>query len=166
MMHEERVIEKISKRAQTNVCVDGIDNLAVHFAKCCSPVPGEPIVGFITRGRGLAIHHMNCPRIRNLEPERHVECHWDPRMADATQATRSVNLQVVATDRIGILQDVIKVMSEMKINISQTHCRTLSDSMQCLLTFEVQVVDIKQLNMLIRNIQRTPGVITAERSTS
>ncbi len=166
MMHEERVIEKLSKRAQTNVCVDGIDNLAVHFAKCCSPVPGEPIVGFITRGRGLAIHHMNCPRIRNLEPERHVECHWDPRMADATQATRSVNLQVVATDRIGILQDVIKVMSEMKINISQTHCRTLADSMQCLLTFEVQVVDIKQLNMLIRNIQRTPGVITAERSTS
>ncbi len=166
MMREERVLEKITKRAQTNVCVDGIDNLAIHFAKCCSPVPGEPIVGFITRGRGLAIHHMNCPRIRNLEPERHVECHWDPRMADATQATRSVNIQVVATDRIGILQDVIKVMSEMKINISQTHCRTLSDSMQGILTFEVQVVDIKQLNMLLRNIQRTPGVISAERCSS
>ncbi|MBQ9816643.1 MAG: bifunctional (p)ppGpp synthetase/guanosine-3',5'-bis(diphosphate) 3'-pyrophosphohydrolase [Proteobacteria bacterium] len=165
-LREERVIEKISKRAQTNVCVDGIDNLAIHFAKCCSPVPGEPIVGFITRGRGLAIHHMNCPRIRNLEPERHVECHWDPKMADATQATRSVNVQVVANDRIGILQDVIKVMSEMKINISQTHCRTLPDSLQCILTFEVQVVDIKQLNMLLRNIQRTPGVITAERSTT
>lgn len=166
LMPEERVIEKLSKRAQTNVCVDGIDNLAIHFAKCCSPVPGEPIVGFVTRGRGLVIHHMNCPRLRNLEPERHVECHWDPRMADAAQATRSVNIQVVATDRIGILQDVIKVMSEMKINISQTHCRTLADSMQCLLTFEVQVVDIKQLNMLLRNIQKTPGVISAERSTS
>jgi (p)ppGpp synthase/HD superfamily hydrolase len=87
-------------------------------------------------------------------------------MADATQATRSVNVQVVANDRIGILQDVIKVMSEMKINISQTHCRTLPDSLQCILTFEVQVVDIKQLNMLLRNIQRTPGVITAERSTT
>ncbi len=160
---EERAIEKLSKRAQTNVCVDGIDNLVIHFAKCCSPVPGEPIVGFITRGRGLAIHHMNCPRIQNLEPERHVACHWDPRMADAS-ATRSVNIQVVATDRIGILQDVVKVMSEMKINISQTHCRTLADSMQSILTFEVQVVDIKQLNMLLRNIQRTPGVITAERS--
>lgn len=163
---EERVIEKITKRSQTNVCVDGIDNLAVHFAKCCSPVPGEPIVGFVTRGHGLAIHHMNCPRIRNLEPERHVECHWDPRMADSKQATRSVNIQVIATDRIGILQDVIKVMSEMKINISQTHCRTLSDSMQGMLTFEVQVVDIKQLNLLLRNIQRTPGVISAERSSS
>ena len=161
---EERVIEKLSKRAQTNVCVDGIDNLAIHFAKCCSPVPGEPIVGFITRGRGLAVHHMNCPRIRNLEPERHVECHWDPHMADGNSATRSVNIQILANDRIGILQDVIKVMSEMKINISQTHCRTLVDSMQCLLTFEVQVVDIKQLNMLLRNIQRTPGVLTAERS--
>lgn len=162
--NEERVIEKLSKRAQTNVCVDGIDNLAIHFAKCCSPVPGEPIVGFITRGRGLAVHHMNCPRIRNLEPERHVECHWDPHMADGNSATRSVNIQILANDRIGILQDVIKVMSEMKINISQTHCRTLVDSMQCLLTFEVQVVDIKQLNMLLRNIQRTPGVLTAERS--
>ena len=162
--NEERVIEKLSKRAQTNVCVDGIDNRAIHFARCWSPVPGEPIVGFITRGRGLAVHHMNCPRIRNLEPERHVECHWDPHMADGNSATRSVNIQILANDRIGILQDVIKVMSEMKINISQTHCRTLVDSMQCLLTFEVQVVDIKQLNMLLRNIQRTPGVLTAERS--
>ena len=85
-------------------------------------------------------------------------------MADGNSATRSVNIQILANDRIGILQDVIKVMSEMKINISQTHCRTLVDSMQCLLTFEVQVVDIKQLNMLLRNIQRTPGVLTAERS--
>ena len=166
MQREERVLEKINKRAQTNVCVDGIDNLAIHFAKCCSPVPGEPIVGFITRGRGLAIHHMNCPRIRNLEPERHVECHWDPRMADASQATRSVNIIVITTDRIGILQDVVKVMSEMKINISQTHCRTLPDSMQGMLTFEVQVVDIKQLNLLLRNIRRTPGVISAERATA
>ena len=166
LLREERVLQKITKRAQTNVCVDGIDNLAIHFAKCCSPVPGEPIVGFITRGRGLAVHHMNCPRIRNLEPERHVECHWDPRMADGNQATRSVNINVIATDRIGILQDVIKVMSEMKINISQSHCRTLPDSLQCMLTFEVQVVDIKQLNMLLRNIQRTPGVVSAERSST
>ncbi len=165
LQREERAVEKITKRAQTNVCVDGIDNLAIHFAKCCSPVPGEPIVGFITRGRGLAVHHMNCPRIRELEPERHVECHWDPRMADGSQATRSVNLQVITTDRIGILQDVVKVMSEMKINISQTHCRTLVDSMQGMLTFEVQVIDIKQLNMLLRNLRKTPGVISAERST-
>ena len=166
LLREERVLQKITKRAQTNVCVDGIDNLAIHFAKCCSPVPGEPIVGFITRGRGLAVHHMNCPRIRNLEPERHVECHWDPRMADGNQATRSVNLNVIATDRIGILQDVIKVMSEMKINISQSHCRTLPDSLQCMLTFEVQVIDIKQLNLLIRNLQKTPGVVSAERSST
>ncbi len=165
-LREEHVLEKISKRNQTNVCVDGIDNMVIHFAKCCSPVPGEPIVGFITRGRGLAVHHMNCPRIRNVEPERHVECHWDPRMADASHATRSVNIQIIATDRIGILQDVIKVMSEMKINISQTHCRTLSDSMQCLFMFEVQVVDIKQLNMLLHNIKRTPGVASADRATS
>ena len=81
-------------------------------------------------------------------------------------ATRSVNIQIVATDRIGILQDVIKVMSEMKINISQSHCRTLNESMQCILTFEVQVIDIKQLNLLLRNLQKTPGVVTAERSTT
>lgn len=166
LVSEERVIEKLNKRSQTKVCVDGIDNLAIHFAKCCSPVPGEPIVGFITRGRGLAIHHMNCARIRNLEPERHIECHWDPHIADGSTATRSVNIQIVATDRIGILQDIIKVMSEMKINISQSHCRTLNESMQCVLTFEVQVIDIKQLNLLLRNIQKTPGVISAERSTT
>lgn len=166
VLQEERVIDKLNKRTQTKVCVDGIDNLAIHFAKCCSPVPGEPIVGFITRGRGLAIHHMNCPRIRNLEPERHVECHWDPHIADGSVATRSVNIQIIANDRIGILQDVIKVMSEMKINISQSHCRTLNESMQCILTFEVQVVDIKQLNLLLRNLQKTPGVVTAERCTT
>lgn len=165
-LKEDKIVEKLSKRPQTNVCVDGIDNLAVHFAKCCSPVPGEPIVGFITRGRGLAIHHMNCPRIRNLEPERHVECHWDPRIAEGSAATRSVNIQIIANDRIGILQDVIKVMGEMKINISQTHCRTIQDSMQCVLTFEVQVVDIKQLNLLLKNILKVPGVVSADRTTA
>jgi (p)ppGpp synthase/HD superfamily hydrolase len=87
-------------------------------------------------------------------------------MADGSPPTRSVNLQVVATDRIGILQEVIKIMSEMKINISQSHCRTLVDSMQCLLTFEVQVVDIKQLNMLLRNLRRISGVVSAERSST
>lgn len=163
---ETRYIESHAKRAQTNVIVDGIDNVLIRFAKCCSPVPGEPIVGFITRTQGLAIHHMNCPRIYNVEPERHVQCHWDPRMADATHATRSVNIHVVANDRIGILQDVVKVMSEMRINISQTHCRTLSDTLQSLLTFEVQVIDIKQLNTLLKNLQKTPGVVSAERSSS
>lgn len=165
-LKEERFVEKITKRVQSNVCVDGIDNLAIHFAKCCSPVPGEPIIGFVTRGRGLAIHHVSCMRIRNLEPERHVECNWDPQMTANSKATRSVNLHVLASDRIGILQDVTKVICEMRINITQTHCRTKADTMQSLLTFEVQVQDIKQLNLLIRNLQRIPGVVNAQRSTT
>lgn len=162
---DARIVNNLSKSSHSNVCVDGIDNLAVHFAKCCSPVPGEPIVGFVTRGRGLAIHHVSCPRIRALEPERHVNCHWDPKVATNKEITRSVNLRIIAADRIGILVEVTKVMMELNVNISQSHCRTLETS-QSVLAFEVQVRDIKQLQQLIQKIERVPGVVSAERVSS
>ncbi|MFA5624016.1 MAG: bifunctional (p)ppGpp synthetase/guanosine-3',5'-bis(diphosphate) 3'-pyrophosphohydrolase [Bradymonadales bacterium] len=159
---DERIVDNLSKRSQSNVVVDGIDNLGVHFAKCCSPVPGEPIVGFVTRGRGLVVHHVNCPRMRNLEPERQISCHWDPKVATSKESTRYVNLRVMTTDRIGILVDVTKVMQDLNINISQSHCRTL-ETAQSVLAFEVQIRDIKQLQQLIQRIERVPSVVSAER---
>jgi len=165
-VRDEQAIQKLSRRPQASVIVDGIDNLAVHFAKCCSPVPGEPIIGFITRGRGLAIHHLRCQRISNLEPERLVETNWAASLAGNNQAMRSVIIQILAADRLGILQDVIKVMGDMKINITQSHCRTMHDTMQCALSFEVQVANIGQLTLLLRNLQRISGVIEAQRSSA
>ncbi len=160
------IVNKITKRSQTNVYVDGIDNVVIHFAKCCSPVPGEPIVGFITRGRGLAIHNVNCPRIRELESDRLITCNWDPSISGSSVATRLVSIHVTANDRVGILQNVLKVMSEMNINITQSHCRTKLDTDECLLTFEVQIIDLSQLNKLLMNIRKVQGVVSAVRAAT
>ena len=163
---DERIVHKITKRSQTNVIVDGIDNLVIHFAKCCSPVPGEPILGFITYGRGLAIHNVNCPRIRDMDSDRLINCNWDPSIGGSSVATRSVNIHVTANDRVGILQNVLKVMTEMNINITQSHCRTKPDTDECMLTFEVQIIDLQQLNRLLQSIRKVQGVVSAVRSTS
>ena len=163
---DERIVHKITKRPQTNVIVDGIDNLVIHFAKCCSPVPGEPILGFITYGRGLAIHNVNCPRIRDMDSDRLITCNWDPSIGGSSVATRLVNIHVTANDRVGILQNVLKVMSDMNINITQTHCRTKPDTDECMLTFEVQIIDLQQLNRLLNSIRKVHGVVSAIRSRS
>ncbi len=164
---DEKIVSKITKRSQTNVLVDGIDNLVIHFAKCCSPVPGEPIVGFVTHGRGLAVHNVNCPRIREMESERLVTCNWDPTLCSGNNiATRLVSIHVTASDRVGILQNVLKVMTDMNINITQSHCRTLLETDQCQLTFEVQIVDLTQLNRLLMSIRKVTGVVQAIRASS
>ncbi|MEC9441556.1 MAG: bifunctional (p)ppGpp synthetase/guanosine-3',5'-bis(diphosphate) 3'-pyrophosphohydrolase [Myxococcota bacterium] len=163
-----QIWEKISSVAQPKkrtrgVVVDGIDNVMVSYAKCCSPVSGDDIVGFVTRGRGLTIHTRDCPRIEHLEPERQIDVSWQSSGEKDENPRRPVNVRVYCTDKPGLLANISSAFSKADVNISQAHCLTTEDQ-RAVNTFEVLVRDTEQLHNAMRLIERIKGVYKVERS--
>jgi GTP pyrophosphokinase len=138
--------------------VAGEDDVLVRFAKCCSPVAGDPIVGVITRGRGVTVHAKVCPTAMEQDEERRIEVQWDGEHKTA----RPVTVQVVCADRPGLLALISQTFNEHGINISQANCRSL-DEKRAVNTFKVSVVDTDQLQKLIRALQKINGVFAVQR---
>ncbi len=146
------------KRSVGGVRVQGEADIVVRFAKCCSPVPGDPIVAFISRGRGVIVHTRQCPKAFNLDPARGVEVSWD----EETRLLRPVAVEVVSEDKPGILAALSKCFMEHGVNIVQAKCRATEDN-RGLNTFQVTVNHVDQLKKVLRAIQGIDGVLTAER---
>ncbi len=143
------------------VVLDGIDNVMVSYAKCCAPVPGDAIVGFITRGRGLTVHKRDCARIEHLEPERQIDVNWDH--GKQSQARHPVKVRVYCTDKPGLLAKISEAFQKADVNISQAHCLTTEDQ-RAVNTFEVLVKDTDHLTTAIRLLERIKGVYRVERA--
>jgi len=155
-----KILNKIRRKSRGGISVDGVENVMVRFGKCCAPVPGEDIVGFVTRGRGVTIHAVGCDKIAHLEPERQVDVHWN--VSSEGDLRRAVNLRIVCADRPGMLSDISQSFAAMGINISQAHCRTTEDK-RATNTFEVLVKDLKQLRGAMKQVSRIPGVYSVQR---
>ena len=134
----------------------------VSYAKCCNPVPGDDIVGFVTRGRGLTVHTRDCPRIEHLEPERQIDVSWEESQP-AESTRRPVTMRVYCADKPGLLSNITAAFSKADVNISQAHCLTTEDQ-RAVNTFEVMVRDTEQLNRAKRLIERIKGVYRVERA--
>ncbi len=149
----------------SGVIVDGIDNIMVNYAKCCNPVPGDDIVGFITRGRGLSVHRRDCEKIAHLEPERMIGVSWGERRSQTVKkkGTNSVNVRVYCTDKPGLLANISQSFSDSGVNISQAHCLTTEDQ-RAVNTFEVLVADLDQLQGAMKKISQIKGVYRVERA--
>jgi len=147
-----------SKRSVGGVRVQGEADIVVRFAKCCSPVPGDAIVAFISRGRGVIVHTRQCPKAFNLDPARSVEVSWD----EDTRLLRPVAIEVVSEDKPGILAALSKCFMEHGVNIAQAKCRATEDN-RGLNTFQVTVSHVDQLKKVLRAIQSIDGVISATR---
>jgi GTP pyrophosphokinase len=147
-----------SKRSIGGVRVQGEADIVVRFAKCCSPVPGDAIVAFISRGRGVIVHTRQCPKAFNLDPARSVEVSWD----EETRLLRPVAVQVISEDKPGILAAISKSFLEHSVNIVQAKCRATEDG-RGLNTFQVTVGHVDQLKKVLRTIQAIDGVISAAR---
>ena len=146
------------KRCIGGVRVQGEADIVVRFAKCCSPVPGDPIVAFISRGRGVIVHTRQCPKAFNLDPARSVEVSWD----DDARLLRPVAVEVISEDKPGILAAISKCFLEHSVNIAQAKCKATEDS-RGLNTFQVTVGHVDQLKKVLRAIQGLDGVISATR---
>jgi GTP pyrophosphokinase len=140
------------------ITVAGEDDVLVRFAKCCSPVAGDPIVGVITRGRGVTVHTKVCPEAMEQPEERRIDVEWDA----VHKAARPVSVQVVCADKPGLLATMSQTFHEHGINISQATCRSLDDT-RSMNTFRIAILDVEQLQKLIRALQKIQGVYAVQR---
>lgn len=153
--------------SKSGVIVEGMDDVAVRFSKCCSPVPGDEIVGFVTRGRGVSIHRTDCINIMNLpdiERGRLIEASWaaDEGKQDGKYMTEIV---IYANNRVGILTDLSRIFTERNIDVNSINSRTSkSDIATITMTFAIQGTE--ELNSLIAKIRTIDSIIDIERTSS
>ncbi|MEP7061420.1 MAG: bifunctional (p)ppGpp synthetase/guanosine-3',5'-bis(diphosphate) 3'-pyrophosphohydrolase [Betaproteobacteria bacterium] len=144
----------------SGILVVGVDQLMTGLARCCKPAPPDPIVGFITRGKGVTIHRAACnnvARIREREPERLIDADWGA----ARDEVFPVDIVVEAMDRQGLLRDISEVLSREKINV--TAARTLTRNLQSRMGFTVEVPDVESLRRALALVRDVPGVLRAGR---
>jgi GTP pyrophosphokinase len=146
------------KRSSGGVVVQGIDDVLVRFGKCCSPLPGDHIIGFVTRGRGITVHATGCTRAIDADPERRIDVDWD----DNTSVLRPVSIRVITTDRPGILANISQAFTDSGVNISQANCK-VNSATKAVNTFEVLIKDSEQLNRILNHIRSLKGVVAVDR---
>jgi len=151
------LFRRVARLPSGGVRISGIEDVLVRFGKCCNPLPGDPIVGFITRGRGVTVHTARCDKALAMDPQRRVDVSWDVK----GDFKRIVAVKVVTEDKPGMLAKVSQTFSEAGINIAQANVRSASD--KAVLSFEVSVQDLKQLTTVMRSLERVEGVHSVER---
>ncbi len=139
------------------ISLTGIDDVMVKFAKCCNPIPGDEISGYISRGRGITVHTHNCAHLKKLDAERIVEVNWDVRQKHAYP----VHIRVVCNDRKGVLTEVSSVITSFDINISYAQVETTDMIANC--EFIIDVYDLQQLNSIFSAIRQLRIVRSIER---
>lgn len=153
-----------SKKGRPNhgVTVKGVDNLLVRFARCCNPVPGDAIVGYITRGRGVSVHRMDCLNIPfgmdGEEAERVIEVEWE----ESVEANYSVDIEITGHDRRGLLNDVLHAVSESKTNISAVTGRSVKNKM-ALIHMTVLIRNVDHLSSVVEKIKRVQDIYSVHR---
>jgi guanosine-3',5'-bis(diphosphate) 3'-pyrophosphohydrolase len=147
--------------------VEGQDDLLVYRARCCNPIRGEEIIGYVTRGKGVAVHARSCPNVQNLlyESDRRIQVEWSPSPIETgtTKAqTYPVKLTVICDDRAGLLKEFTAIISDDGTNIRSVETKPTPDG-QVVVDFVVETVDVRHLNRLVLNLRKVPGVRDVQR---
>jgi GTP diphosphokinase / guanosine-3',5'-bis(diphosphate) 3'-diphosphatase len=142
------------------VRVRGVDNVLMRFGRCCSPLPGDRVVGYITRGRGVSIHREDCPNSQFLrgQPERLVEVEWEP----SHDGVHQVQIEVEALDRVGLLKDILAVVTETRTNVVSVNARVRKDKVG-IVNIVVDIRNVTQLTGVMQRIGQLPEVYSVER---
>ncbi|MDT8444882.1 MAG: bifunctional (p)ppGpp synthetase/guanosine-3',5'-bis(diphosphate) 3'-pyrophosphohydrolase [Desulfuromonadales bacterium] len=153
-----QVLGKIRRKPVDAINVQGLDGILVRFSKCCNPLPGDEIIGFISQGMGVTVHAADCPRVLETDPERRIDVSWNRQKG----ATRSVKIRIYSLDQKGILAAVTKVITKCEANILRASVYS-TEERRGILTFEVEVQDVLHLNRVMDSIQKVKGVTQVER---
>jgi (p)ppGpp synthase/HD superfamily hydrolase len=147
-----------------HIAVKGVDDVLVRFARCCNPIPGDEIVGYITRGKGITVHAANCPNLMTLqlEPERQIEVEWET----DNPVPMPVKLLVETEDSPGILAEITTAISKQGVNIEEGVLKTDSSRKRGILKFTVDVKNTDQLDAVLHSVRRIHGVIFVNRVLS
>ena len=162
------IIEKVNKAPKSSggVVVDGIDNCLINMARCCNPLPGEDIIGFITRGHGLTVHRRDCKNVpvdieNSPEPERWVGAHWDSNVKVEARSS----LDVYAIDRDGVVLDISTTIANAHVKLHSINARPINDG-NCLTSMSITVNNKEHLDAIIKLLNKVDGVYLIERSDS
>ena len=155
---KERAKEAQQRPPSGGVVVSGVGDVMVRFAKCCTPLPGETIIGFITRGRGVTVHLFSCPQALESDPQRQVPVVWK----EGEDSPRPVRIEVVCVDQPGLLAAMSKAIAAVGVNISTAEVRNSTDG-RAVSNFEVHVSNAPQLDTLMRSLAAIDGVTRVSR---
>jgi len=153
-----QLVRRVTGRDSASIKIDSVDDLLVRLARCCNPVPGDDVVGFVSRGRGLMVHRRGCPRTLELDPERRIDVSWDSK----AKIDRPVTLRITTVHRPGILAAISQVFSDHDVNISQVHAKPTSPE-EAVTAFTFDVTGVDKLRNLIKSIEKLPGVSSVVR---
>ncbi len=156
----------VKRRSGSGIVVKGIHDLAVRFSKCCSPVPGDEIVGFVTRGRGISIHRTDCVNVFNLpedERNRLIDAEWQEQEGEATKERYSSEIKIFANNRLGMFVDISKVFTERQIDITSMNSRTNKQG-KATITMTFDIHGVEELGKLVDKLRQIEGVIDIERT--
>ncbi|MFZ3207932.1 MAG: bifunctional (p)ppGpp synthetase/guanosine-3',5'-bis(diphosphate) 3'-pyrophosphohydrolase [Geobacteraceae bacterium] len=156
-----KVIEKLTRRSSNAIRISGVEDVLVRFGKCCNPVPGDDIVGFITRGRGVTVHTTDCQLALESDPERRIEIAWNK----DEHVALPVKIRVTCHDRKGTLANISQAITNCEANIISASIQSTVDKRGENL-FEVEVADLKHLTRVINNIMKLNDIIKVERVKS
>jgi guanosine-3',5'-bis(diphosphate) 3'-pyrophosphohydrolase len=153
-------------RGSDSLQVEGQDDLLVYRARCCNPIRGETIVGYVTRGKGVAVHQRSCPNVQNLlyESDRKIDVEWGKMPGDTGEKAQTypVKLTVLCDDRTGMLKDFTAIISEDGTNIRSSSSKQTADG-GAVVDFVVETVDVRHLNRMVDHLRRVPGVRDVQR---
>ena len=161
MLEKLKVKEPVRKRSSTGILVKGEADVMVRMARCCNPVPGDEIVGYITRGRGVSVHRADCTNIGHTQEDmdRMIEVEWDV----ATNDNFHVAVEITAYDRGGMLMEIMATLSEMKINIVNINAK-VDDTKNANITMVIEIRDLSQLDFVMTKVRRIKDVYSVQRA--
>ena len=158
--YESKLVSVLKKRIRSGVSVKGIDDVLVRFGKCCKPLPGDLITGYITRGYGVTVHKRSCINALKISPERQIDVEWN---TDAN-TTYPVEIQIFSEDRLGLLADITGIISKNKANIISANTKTRDDKLAETI-FVVSVKDTHHLDKVIKSINKIKNVKWVKRKS-
>lgn len=150
--------DSVRRKPSGGIRVQGLDDILVRFAKCCNPLPGDRVVGFISRGRGVTVHSTECTKVLETDPSRRIEVSWDL----SQKAPHSVKIRVHCNDIKGILAGMTGAITKSEANIVRASAYSTGDG-RAVNTFEISVSDVAHLNRVIDAIRKVKGVLRVER---
>ena len=159
---ENLKMRSVKTRSNSGVLVKGEEGLVVHLSKCCNPVPGDDIVGFVTRGRGVSVHRADCPNAINFpDKDRMIDVSWE----EQTSSMFLVTIEVISYDRTGLMADILAALTEMKLSVSKANVKVENNGM-AVMHLGIQIKDLQQLDYIMTKIRRIKGVHSVRRMHS
>ncbi|MGE4606727.1 MAG: TGS domain-containing protein, partial [Myxococcota bacterium] len=156
-----RLFRRPAKLSTSGIRVSGQSDVLVRFGRCCAPLPGDDVVGFVTRGRGVTVHMKDCAKVFSLDPARRIDVDWEPDMV----MPHRIKMRVQSVDQPGLLAKVTKTISEAGVNIAGARVSTSNDH-KALQTFDLWVNDVGTLNTVMKQIGKIKGVVSVDRLRS